>query len=58
MSELLEKAFEVMKARIGEQTSQTEWFEITQDRVNEFAEVTMDRPVSYTHLTLPTIYSV
>ena len=31
-----------MTGRIGQQTSQSEWFEITQDRVNDFAEVTMD----------------
>ena len=40
--EALQKAFEIMTARIGEQTSQTDWFEITQERVNDFAEVTMD----------------
>jgi acyl dehydratase len=38
----LENAFEIMKARIGEQTSQSEWFEITQERVNDYAEVSMD----------------
>ena len=42
MSEALEKAFELMQARIGEQTSQSEWFEITQDRVNAYADVSMD----------------
>jgi len=31
-----------MSKRIGEQTSQSDWFEITQDRINEFADVTMD----------------
>ncbi len=38
----LQRALEVMSARIGEQTSQSDWFEITQDRINNFAEVTMD----------------
>ncbi len=42
MSDALEKAFEVMTARIGTQTSQTEWFEITQERINDFADVTLD----------------
>lgn len=42
MSDALEKAFEIMKERIGTQTSQSEWFEITQERINDFAEVTMD----------------
>lgn len=36
------KALEVLQGRIGESTAPTEWFEITQDRINEFAEVTMD----------------
>ena len=38
----LQKAYDTMTARIGEQTSQSEWFEVTQDRVNDFADVTMD----------------
>ena len=38
----LQNAFETLTARIGEQTSQSEWFEITQSRVNDFADVTMD----------------
>jgi len=42
MSDQLQNAYEVMTSRIGEQTSQSDWFEVTQDRVNEFAEVTMD----------------
>jgi len=40
--ETLQTALEVMTSRIGEQTSQSEWFEITQERINDFAEVTMD----------------
>ncbi len=42
MSDALQNAHEIMSARIGEQTSQSEWFEITQDRINDFADVTMD----------------
>lgn len=42
MSDALQKAFEIMSGRIGEQTSQSEWFEITQQRINDFADVTMD----------------
>lgn len=38
----LKNALELMSARIGEQTSQSDWFEITQQRINDFAEVTMD----------------
>lgn len=38
----LKNALEIMTSRIGEQTSQSEWFEITQERINDFAEVTMD----------------
>lgn len=40
--ETLEKAFEILKTRVGTQISQTEWFEVTQDRINEFADVSMD----------------
>jgi acyl dehydratase len=42
MSNALEQAYETMQSRIGEQTSQSEWFEITQDRVNAYADVSMD----------------
>jgi len=40
--ENLQKAYDIMQSRIGEQTSQSEWFEITQERVNDFADVTLD----------------
>jgi acyl dehydratase len=40
--ELLNKAYETLSARIGEESPPTEWFEITQDRINQFADVTMD----------------
>ena len=42
MSNNLESAYEALTARIGESSAPTEWFEITQDRINEFADVTMD----------------
>ena len=42
MSSNLEDAYEALTARIGESSAPTEWFEITQDRINEFADVTMD----------------
>ncbi len=42
MSDNLQRAFEIMQSRVGEMTSQSEWFEITQERVNDYAEVSMD----------------
>ena len=42
MSENLEKALKTMSARVGEQTSQSEWFEVTQQRINDYADVSMD----------------
>jgi acyl dehydratase len=42
MSDALQNAFELMQARVGEQTSQSEWFEITQERINDYADVSMD----------------
>ena len=38
----IENAYETLSARIGESNTPSEWFEITQDRVNDFADVTMD----------------
>jgi acyl dehydratase len=40
--ELMKKAYETLSARIGEETPPSDWFEITQDRINQFADVTMD----------------
>ena len=39
----LENAVEVMSARIGEASEPTDWFEMTQDRVNTFADATLDQ---------------
>lgn len=38
----MNKALETLQGRIGESTPPTDWLEMTQDRINEFAEVTMD----------------
>lgn len=38
----IENAYETLSARIGESGTPSEWFEITQERVNDFADVTMD----------------
>lgn len=38
----IENALETLTARIGESNTPSEWFEITQDRINDFADVTMD----------------
>ena len=35
-------ALETLQGRIGESTPPTDWFEVTQDRINEFADVTLD----------------
>lgn len=38
----IENAYETLSARIGEQREPSQWFEVTQDRINDFADVTMD----------------
>ncbi len=38
----LENAYETLKGHIGEEQSPSDWFTVTQDRINEFADVTMD----------------
>lgn len=42
MSDNLQNAYEMLTARIGESSEPSEWFEVTQDRINDFADVTMD----------------
>ncbi len=36
------KTLETLQGRIGDSTPPTDWMEITQDRINDFADVTMD----------------
>jgi len=38
----IENAYATLTARIGESNAPSEWFEITQERINDFADVTMD----------------
>ncbi len=38
-----EKAYELFQAAVGQPEGTGEWFEVTQERINQFAEVTEDR---------------
>ena len=38
-----EKAYELFQAAVGQDEGTGEWFEVTQERINQFAEVTEDR---------------
>jgi acyl dehydratase len=42
MSDAAAKAFELFKADIGNDEGAGEWFQVTQDQINEFADVTHD----------------
>ncbi len=42
MSDALDNARKTLEARIGQRSEPTEWFEITQERINLFAEATLD----------------
>lgn len=42
MSANAEKAYEAMKAQIGSPAQTGEWFEVTQERINDFADATLD----------------
>lgn len=42
MSEKAAKAFELFKADIGNDEGTGDWFEVTQDQINQFADVTHD----------------
>jgi len=42
MSELATKAFDAYTAAIGQTEGTGEWFEVTQDTVNQFADITHD----------------
>ena len=41
-TEALEQSLETLKAKIGQQSEPTDWFEMTQDRINTFADATLD----------------
>jgi acyl dehydratase len=42
MSTNAETAFELFRASLGQSEGAGEWFEVTQDQVNQFADVTLD----------------
>ncbi len=42
MSANAEQAYEAMKAQIGSPAKTGEWFEVTQERINDFADATLD----------------
>ena len=42
MSEAAAKAFELFKADVGNDEGTGEWFEVTQDQIDQFADVTHD----------------
>jgi acyl dehydratase len=42
MSEAAAKAFELYKSDVGNDEGTGEWFEVTQDQINQFADVTHD----------------
>jgi len=39
----IENAMVTLNAQIGQASEPTDWFEITQDRVNNFADATLDQ---------------
>ena len=39
----IESAIETLNAQIGQASEPTDWFEVTQDRVNNFADATLDQ---------------
>ena len=42
MNEAIQTAYESLTEKIGQSESPSDWFEITQDRINMFAEATLD----------------
>ena len=42
MSEAAAKAFELFKADVGNDEGTGEWFQVTQDQINQFADITHD----------------
>ncbi len=42
MSSAIENAKQTLEARIGQPAEPTDWFEITQDRIDKFADATLD----------------
>ena len=52
------KNLEEVKSFVGSELGVSKWHQISQSQISKFGKVTGDEPVSYTHLTLPTICSV
>ncbi len=43
MTTAIENAKETLSAQIGERKAPTDWFEMTQERINQFADATLDQ---------------
>ena len=41
-NEALQNGYDTLTARIGQPSDPTEWFEMTQERINDFADTTLD----------------
>lgn len=41
-NEALQNGYETLTARIGQPSEPTDWFEMTQERINDFADTTLD----------------
>ena len=41
-NEALQNGYETLSARIGQPSEPTDWFEVTQERINDFADTTLD----------------
>ena len=60
MSKLVINSFEDFEKYVGQPLGESEYLQVDQERINLFADATLDHQwihtaVSYTHLTLPTI---
>ena len=42
MSDAMQIAYDTLEGRVGESGQPSDWFEITQGRINDFADVTLD----------------
>ena len=52
MSENAQKAYESMQSSIGVDPVAGDWFELTQERINDFADTTLDHQFIHIDLSL------
>ena len=58
MSDAMQIAYDKLEGRVGESGQPSDWFEITQGRINDFADVTLDHQWIHIDVDCDTVWGM